>query len=42
VQVAWEGNERTERIAGTFKPGVTRRLFVRLGRLRKNLSVEWE
>ena len=29
-------------IVGTFKPGATRRLQVRLGRLRKNLSLEWE
>ena len=42
VKVTWEDNERTERIFGTFKPGVTRRLLVRLGRLRKGLSLEWE
>jgi serine/threonine protein kinase len=42
VKVAWDENERTERIVGTFKPGITRRLQVRLGRLRKNLSLEWE
>jgi hypothetical protein len=42
VKVAWEDNERTERIAGTFRPGATRRLQVRLGRLRKNLTLEWE
>ncbi len=42
VKVAWEDNEKTERIVGTFKPRVTRRLQVRLGRLRKNLSLEWE
>jgi hypothetical protein len=43
VQVAWDDNEKTERIVGTFKPGATRRLLVRLGgRLRKGLSLEWE
>jgi serine/threonine-protein kinase len=42
VQVKWEGEERTDRIAGTFRPGAARRLQVRLGRLRKNLSLEWE
>lgn len=42
VKVVWEDNEKTERIVGTFKPRVTRRLQVRLGRLRKNLSLEWE
>jgi hypothetical protein len=41
VQVAWEDNEKTEHIFGTFKEGQTRRLEIRLGRLRKNLSVEW-
>jgi len=42
VHVSWEGNEKAERISGTFRAGVTRRLHVRLGRLRKNLSLEWE
>jgi hypothetical protein len=42
VKVTWEDNERTERIAGTFRPGATRRLQVRMGRLRKNLTLEWE
>ena len=42
VKVAWEDNERTERLVGVFKAGVMRRLQVRLGRLRKNLSLEWE
>ena len=42
VKVAWEDNERTERLVGVFNAGVTRRLQVRLGRLRKNLSLEWE
>jgi hypothetical protein len=43
VQVAWDDNEKTERIVGTFKPGATRRLLVRLGgRLRRGLSLEWE
>ncbi len=42
VNVAWDGNEKTEQIVGTFKPGATRRLLVRLGGLRKSLSLEWE
>jgi hypothetical protein len=42
VQVKWDDSERSERIAGTFEAGETRRLQVRLGRLRKNLSLEWE
>jgi serine/threonine protein kinase len=42
VQLAWEDTQRTERILGTFKPGITRRLEVRLGRIRKNLSLDWQ
>ena len=41
VQVQWEDNTRTEQVDGSFWSGVTRRLQVRLGRLRKNLSLEW-
>jgi hypothetical protein len=39
--VSWDGGERTERIAGTFKPGTIRRLDVNLGRLLKDLTLEW-
>jgi hypothetical protein len=43
VFVAWDDNQKTERIVGTFKSGATRRLLVRLGgRLRKGLSLEWQ
>jgi serine/threonine-protein kinase len=42
VQVAWEDSAKSEAISGTFRSGATRRLQVRLGRLRKNLSLEWE
>jgi len=41
VQIKWEDNTRTEQVVGSFRPGVTRRLQVRLGRLRKNLTLEW-
>src|SRR5262249_48079984 len=41
AQVTWEDNDKTESIVGTFKAGTTRRLEVRLGRIRKNLSLEW-
>ena len=41
VQVTWDDNERTQRIWGTFKPGATRRLEIRIGRLRKDLSLDW-
>jgi serine/threonine-protein kinase len=42
VQVDWDDNERSERISGMFKEAQTRRLEVRLGRVRKNLSVDWK
>jgi hypothetical protein len=42
VQVDWEDNEKSERISGMFKEAETRRLEIRLGRVRKNLSVEWK
>jgi len=42
VQVRWEDGERTERIVGTFNPGTTRRLDVTLGRLLKDLTLEWK
>ena len=29
-------------IVGTFKPGVTRRLLVEVGRLSGDLSLEWQ
>jgi hypothetical protein len=41
VQVRWEDGERTDRIAGIFKAGATRRLEVTLGRLLKDLTLEW-
>ena len=41
VQVAWDDGERTQRISGTFKPESTRRLDVTLGRVLKDLTLEW-
>jgi hypothetical protein len=41
AQVAWEGNRRTGSLAGAFRPGATRRLEIRVGWLRKDLSMEW-
>ena len=41
VQVSWDDGERTERISATFNPGTTRRLDVTLGRLLKDLTLEW-
>jgi hypothetical protein len=42
VEVAWEDNLKEETLAGTFQAGVTRQLEIRLGRIRKNLSLEWK
>jgi tRNA A-37 threonylcarbamoyl transferase component Bud32 len=41
VQVTWDDNNKTETIGGTFKAGSSRHLEVRVGGLRKNLSLEW-
>ncbi len=41
VEVAWDGNVKSERIAGRFYAGQTYRLEIRIGRLRKNLSLKW-
>lgn len=42
VQVSWDDSRKTKSIAGSFKPGVTRRLEARVGGLRKNLSLDWK
>ena len=41
VQVAWEDHSEDESVSGMFDAGMTRRLEILLGRLRKNLSVQW-
>jgi len=42
VQVAWDDSLKEDSLPGTFEPGSTRRLEIRLGRLRKNVSLEWK
>ena len=42
VQVKWDDNVKTGRIAGTFPPGATRRLDVAIGRIRGKLSLNWK
>ena len=42
VQVAWEDDHKEEMLSGTFKAGATRQLEIRLGRIRKNLSLKWK
>ena len=41
VVVSWDDQTRSQRIRGVFESGETYRLEVRLGRLRRNLSLEW-
>jgi len=41
VEVSWDENTRRERIPALFRAGETYRLEIRVGRLRKNLSLKW-
>jgi eukaryotic-like serine/threonine-protein kinase len=41
IEVAWDDNKKTEKIMGQFRGGVTRTLDVNLGRLRRDLGLEW-
>ena len=41
VAVGWDDNERRESISGMFQEGQARHLEIRLGRLRKGLSLDW-
>jgi serine/threonine protein kinase len=42
VEVRWDDNVKTERIVGSFRSGATRRLEASLGRIRRDLSLEWK
>jgi serine/threonine protein kinase len=42
VEVSWDDEVRKERIVGNFRSGVTRRLEANLGRIRKDLDLEWK
>ena len=42
VEVRWDENVRTERIVGNFRSGVTRRLEASLGRIRRDLDLQWK
>ncbi|HYN01375.1 MAG TPA: serine/threonine-protein kinase [Vicinamibacteria bacterium] len=42
VEVRWDENVRTQRIVGNFRSGATRRLEVSLGRIRRDLNLEWK
>jgi hypothetical protein len=42
VEVRWDDNVKDERIVGNFRSGVTRRLEASLGRIRRDLKLEWK
>ena len=42
VEVRWDDNVKDERIVGNFRSGATRRLEASLGRIRRDLKLEWE
>jgi hypothetical protein len=42
VEVLWDDNLKRERIVGNFPPGQTRRLAASLGRIRRDLNLEWQ
>ncbi len=42
LEVRWDDNVKVERIVGNFRPGATRRLEASLGRIRRDLNLEWK
>ncbi len=42
LEVRWDDNVKTARIVGNFRPGATRRLEASLGRIRRDLDLEWK
>ena len=42
VEVKWDETRRLERISGNLRVGSPMHLKIRIGRLRKDLSVDWE
>jgi serine/threonine-protein kinase len=42
LEVRWDDSLKVERIVGHFRPDTTRTLEASLGRLRKDLSLEWK
>jgi hypothetical protein len=42
LEVRWDDNVKTERIVGNFPAGDPRRLEATLGRIRRDLSLEWK
>jgi serine/threonine-protein kinase len=42
LEVVWDNNVKAEKIVGNFRSGVTRSLEASLGRLRRDLKLEWK
>jgi serine/threonine-protein kinase len=42
LEIAWDDNRKVERIVGSFRSGATRTLDASLGRIRRDLSLEWK
>jgi serine/threonine-protein kinase len=42
LEIAWDDNQKVERIVGSFRSGATRTLDASLGRIRRDLSLEWK
>jgi serine/threonine-protein kinase len=42
VEVRWEDNVKKERVVGRFRSGTTLRLEASLGRIRRDLNLEWK
>jgi serine/threonine-protein kinase len=42
LEVAWDDNLKAEKIVGNFRSGVPRTLDASLGRLRRDLKLEWK
>jgi len=41
IEVTWDDSKKVERIVGSFRSGATRRLDASLGRMRRDLTLEW-
>ena len=42
LEIAWDDNLKVERIVGNFRAGATRTLDASLGRIRRDLTLEWK
>jgi len=41
IEVSWDDNKKVERIVGSFRAGATRQLDASLGRMRRDLTLDW-